>query len=260
MKPPRQNTNGLEQAPASARPIPLHKVQRPSLTDVAVRDIRRMIVRGHVDPGAKLNEPEICEALGISRTPVREALKLLAAEGLVELRRNRNPIVALVDAAELAHLFEVESGIESMAAKLSATRMLKADLDRLEKLQVRMERHRAKGELDDYFEINQQIHRLVVVGARNPVLAETHGWLLGRLQRARYLALSAEGRWEQSVLEHREILEALKHGDSEKAGRLFATHVERTGAIVTAMAGDGTFGAGRAASRRRVSAGNPETD
>jgi hypothetical protein len=128
-----------------------------------------------------------------------------------------------------------------------------ADLDRLEKLQVRMERHRANGELDDYFEINQQIHRLVVVGARNPVLTETHGWLLGRLERARYLALSAEGRWEQSMLEHREILEALKHGNSERAGRLFATHVERTGFIVTAIAGSGSFArAGRKASRPRI--------
>jgi DNA-binding GntR family transcriptional regulator len=198
-----------------------------------VEQIRRTIVRGHAMPGERLDEPAICDALGISRTPVREALKLLAAEGLVELRRNRNSIVALIDAAELAHLFEVESGIEGMAARLAATRMTTAELKQLETLQLRMERHRAERELDSYFEINQRIHRLVVMGAKNPVLVETHGWLLGRLERARYMALSAVGRWEQSVLEHREILAALKAGDAERAGNLFTVHVQRTGAIVS---------------------------
>lgn len=218
------------------RPVPLHKVHRPSLTDIALEQIRRMIVRGHVQPGARIGEAEICEALGISRTPVREALKLLAAEGLVELRRNRNPVVSLIDARELAHLFEVESGIESLGARLAARRMTTADIRRLEALQVRMERHRTRRELEDYFDINQQIHRLVVAGAKNPVLIETHDWLLGRLERARFMALSAEGRWEQSVMEHREILAALKAGDAENAGILFAKHVERTGAIVAQTA------------------------
>lgn len=218
------------------RPVPLHKVHRPSLTDIAVEQVRRMIVRGHVLPGARLGEPEICAALGVSRTPVREALKLLAAEGLVELRRNRNPVASLIDASELAHLFEVESGIESLAARLAATRMTGADVKRLDALQVRMERHRSRRELEDYFDINQQIHRLIVAGAKNPVLVETHDWLLGRLERARFMALSAEGRWEQSVMEHREILAALKAGDADLAGRLFAQHVERTGAIIAQAA------------------------
>lgn len=239
-----QGMPGEADAPAAAqsertgRPVPLHKVHQPSLTDVAVDQIRRTIVRGHVAPGERLDEPSICAALGISRTPVREALKLLAAEGLVELRRNRNPIVALVDAAELAHLFEVESGIESMAARLAAKRMTAAEIKQLESLQLRMERYRARRELDGYFEINQQIHKLVVGGAKNPVLAETHGWLLGRLERARYMALSAVGRWEQSVIEHREILAALKDGDAERAGSLFAVHVERTGVIVAKTVGE----------------------
>jgi DNA-binding GntR family transcriptional regulator len=204
-----------------------------------------MIVRGHIAPGERLNEPDICEALGISRTPVREALKLLASEGLVELRRNRNSIVSLIDPAELAHLFEVESGIESMAARLAATRMTSTDLKRLENLQVRMERHHGRGKLEDYFDVNQQIHKLIVASAKNPVLVKTHSWLLGRLERARFLALGAVGRWEQSVLEHREILGALKAGDAEKAGNLFAIHVERTGAIVAHTVANQRFNAGQ---------------
>jgi DNA-binding GntR family transcriptional regulator len=218
------------------RPVPLHKVHRPSLTDIAVEQVRHMIVHGHVRPGERLSEPAICDALGISRTPVREALKLLAAEGLVELRRNRNPVVSHIDPIELAHLFEVEGGIEGMAARLAASRMTNADLNRLETLQARLERHHARRELENYFDVNQQVHKLIVAAAKNPVLVRTHNRLLGRLERARLLALSAEGRWEQAVLEHREILAALKAGDGEKAAALCAAHVERTGAIVGELA------------------------
>lgn len=216
----------------TGRPLPLHRLQQPSLTDVTVRQLRQMIVRGALAPGEKLSETALCDALGISRTPIREALKLLASEGLVELRRNRQTVVTLIDAQELAHLFEVQSGIESMAARLAAVRMTTADLKRLEVLQERMESHQGRGELDSYFEINQQIHQLVVAGAKNPVLSETHGWLMGRLERMRYMALGAGSRWQQSILEHREILAALKARDAEAAGSLFAQHVGRTGTVV----------------------------
>lgn len=234
-----------EDESVARKPTPLHRVHRPSLTDVAVGQVRRMIVRGHVAPGERLNEPAICEALGISRTPVREALKLLASEGLVELRRNRNAIVSLIDPAELAHLFEVESGIESMAARLAASRMTTSDLKQLEILQIRMERHHGRRKLEDYFDVNQQIHKLIVASSKNPVLVKTHSWLLGRLERARFLALGAVGRWEQSVLEHREILAALKAGDAKTAGDLFAVHVERTGAIVAHTVANQRFNAGQ---------------
>jgi DNA-binding GntR family transcriptional regulator len=208
------------------------RVPRTGLHEQAAKKLRALIVRGDLLPGEPLLEVGLSEALGISRTPLREALKQLAAEGLVELRLNRGAVVAPLRRDELAELFEAVSGIERCAAELAAQRMTASDLDRLAALQTRIERHRDRGELRDYFEINQQIHSAIVGFARNGVLRQSHEALLARAERARFFALSADGRWDESIREHRQIFAALKAGDAERAGRLMARHVCRTGEIV----------------------------
>jgi DNA-binding GntR family transcriptional regulator len=213
-----------------------HAPPPPGLHQVAQDALRRKIVRGELAPGRRLSEPELCEMLGISRTPLREALKLLANEGLVTLRRNRSAIVAPLDPAALRCLFEAESCIESFAAGLAAERLTAAELKRLRTLQERMEKSQLRGDLDGYFYVNQQIHRLIVAGAKNPALCEAHDVLLGRLARARYMALAVQGRWEESILEHRRILSALESRDPEQSRDLFAHHIGRTGDIIAAYA------------------------
>ncbi|MGF7175041.1 GntR family transcriptional regulator [Azospirillum doebereinerae] len=221
---------------AEAGPSPRRRRAAPplSLAEMAVDRLRGMIVYGDLAPSARLIEPELSERLGISRTPLREALKLLAAEGLVMLRPNRNAIVAPLDATELTHLFEAEGCIESFAARAAAERMTAADLRRLRGFQAKIEALQGAGALEEYFDINQKIHRLIVSSAKNPALAEAHDRLLGRLARARYFALGAQGRWKESVLEHREILTALEARDGDTAQRLFVHHVGRTGEVVAA--------------------------
>lgn len=211
------------------------RIVTPSLAEEAYLALHRRIVRGQLAPGETLLEPALCEELGISRTPLREALKRLAGEGLVVMPRNRRARVAPIDARELEHLFEVEAGLESLAAGLAAERMTNTELKRLESLQERLERLLAKGDRNAYFELNQRIHGLIVAGARNPVLEETHRGLLGRLERARYLALDRLGRWQESTEEHREILEALKARDGDLARRLLADHVQHTGEVIAAL-------------------------
>ena len=208
------------------------RVPRAGLHEQAARKLRTLIVRGDLSPGQPLLEVGLSEALGISRTPLREALKQLAAEGLVELRLNRGAVVAPLRRDELVELFETVSGIERCAAELAAHRMTASDLQRLEALQKRIERHHGRGELRDYFEVNQQIHSAIVGFARNSVLKASHEALLARAERARFFALSAAGRWDESVHEHRQILAALRARDAERAGRLLGQHVRRTGEIV----------------------------
>jgi DNA-binding GntR family transcriptional regulator len=208
------------------------RVPRTGLHEQAATKLRTLIVRGDLLPGEPLLEVDISKALGISRTPLREAFKQLAAEGLVELRLNRGAIVAALRREELAELFEAVSGIERCAAELAATRMTARDLERLESLQQKIEWHRDRGEQRDYFEANQQIHRAIVGFARNNVMKATHDALLPRVERARFFALSARGRWDESVREHRQILAALKARDAERAGQLLGHHVRRTGEAV----------------------------
>ncbi|MDI5987565.1 GntR family transcriptional regulator [Halomonas sp. M4R5S39] len=229
------DSNALLASDTTAPTPNRHRIQTTSLAQEAYRVLQRMIVHGELAPGERIVEPVLCEQLGISRTPLREALRMLATEGLVTMRRNRNAVVTRIDASELEHLFEVEAGIESLAAGLAASRMTNTELKRLEALQERLERLLAKGDRNAYFELNQRIHGLIVAGAKNPVLEETHRSLLGRLERARYLALDRLGRWQESTEEHREILEALKARDGERARRLLADHVQHTGDAIATL-------------------------
>jgi DNA-binding GntR family transcriptional regulator len=208
------------------------RVPRTGLHEQAAAKLRTLIVRGDLSPGEPLLEVDISKALGISRTPLREAFKQLAAEGLVELRLNRGAVVAALRREELAELFEAVSGIERCAAELAAIRMTTADAERLEALQDRIEGHHDRGELREYFEVNQQIHSAIVGFARNSVLKASHDALLARAERARFFALSTDGRWDESVREHRQILAALKARDAARAGQLLGHHVRRTGEAV----------------------------
>ncbi|MFB9265409.1 GntR family transcriptional regulator [Bradyrhizobium erythrophlei] len=208
------------------------RLQRTGLHEETTGRLRDLIVRGDLAPGETLVEADLSEALGISRTPLREALKLLASEGLVELRLNRSAMIAPMRQEEIDELFEAVSGIERVAAEHAALRMTERDLEKLDQLQERMERLHDTGKLRDYFELNQQIHSFIVACSRNRALKATHDWLLGRAERARFFALSSQERWDESVQEHRALLAALKARDAERAGRLLAQHVVRTGIVV----------------------------
>jgi len=211
------------------------RVVRAGLHEEAATRLRTLIIRGELRPGEQLTEAGLSEALGISRTPLREALKLLAAEGLVELRLNRSAVVAPLRPSELGDLFETVAGVERIAAELAALRMNQKDVQKLKALQERMERCHAADELRDYFECNQQIHRFIVSCAKNTALQSTHDALLARVERARFFALSSHQRWDESVEEHRQILDALEIRDSAGAGQLLAQHVLRTGQAVSAF-------------------------
>jgi DNA-binding GntR family transcriptional regulator len=222
------------------------RLQRTGLHEDATARLRKLIVRGDLAPGEPLVEADLTEALGISRTPLREALKLLASEGLVELRLNRSAIIAPIRQDEVEELFEAVSGIERVAAELAAVRMTERDLQKLDELQDRMERLHDTGKLRDYFELNQQIHGFIVACSRNRALKATHDWLLGRVERARLLALSSQSRWEESVQEHRALLAALKRRDAALAGRVLAQHVGRTGIVVGDILNSRRDGVGKA--------------
>ena len=211
---------------------PRLRVVRSGLHEEAAQRLRSLIIRGDLAPGEALVESDLCDALGVSRTPLREALKLLAAEGLVELRPNRSSIVAPIRREEIDDLFEAVAGIERIGAELAAVRMTARDHEKLLNLQERMERHHDRGELREYFELNQQIHLFILGAARNGALKSTHDALMARVERARFFALSSRERWDESVEEHRRIMDALVAREGGKAGQLLASHVMRTGHVV----------------------------
>ncbi len=224
-----QPENELGQEVGAATPI-----RRRPLHDEATERIRDMIVEGQLAAGEWINETELCQQLQISRTPLREALKVLAAEGLVELVPRRGAHVAQLSVREIVDLFEALAGVEGLAAEMAALRMSGADLEKLRQLQRRIEqRHKAKDRLA-YFHDNQELHESIVRFSGNSVLAEIHARLIARVRRARYQAILSEARWAAAVEEHALILSALESRDAKSAGELMRQHGAHTGEVVRA--------------------------
>jgi DNA-binding GntR family transcriptional regulator len=207
-------------------------LRRIALHEQVATRLRDMIVHGTLRPGERINEAALCAQLDISRTPLREALKTLAAEGLVDLRPNRGAAITPLRQPETLELFETIAGLERIAAEHAATRLSPAELRKLEKLHDRMEVCHDAGDLRPYFACNQEIHGLIVAGVHNKVLKSTHSFLYTRMSRARYFALFAPQRWSESVSEHRSIMDALRARDGVRAGAEMHAHIWRTGQII----------------------------
>ncbi len=207
----------------AARPI-----RRHSLHHVVVDRLRNMIVEGDLAPGARVDEGGLCEEFGISRTPLREALKVLASEGLVELRPNRGTRVLALTATEVKDLFETVAGIERLAAEVAAERMSESDLEWLAKRHDRLEALYEEGRRREYFRLNHEIHNAIVQLSGNEVLFNTHSNLMARVRRARFMAILSEERWSEAIAEHREIMAAFVARDAKLAGDLMFVHDMKT--------------------------------
>jgi DNA-binding GntR family transcriptional regulator len=200
-------------------------------TQVAER-LRDMIIRGEIALGSRIVERTLCEQLNVSRTPLREALKLLEAEGLIEISQNKGARVMQFTAAQARNLFEVIAGLESLAAELAATRIQPAELATLDEMHTRMCGHYAQREKDPYFQLNSDIHDMIVRASANPELIAIHASLMLRARRGRYMAILDPHRWQDSVEEHDAIMAALHAGDAEQARRIWRLHLLHTGETV----------------------------
>ena len=204
-----------------SRPRP----RRPLHEEAADR-LRDMIVEGELAPGERLREQAICAQLGLSRTPLREAMKMLAAEGLVILQPNRGATVSDPSQQDIADTFKVIGALEALAGELACERVEEDDIAEIRVLHYQMALHRTRGELREYFKLNQRIHEKLVALSGNAVLAETHRNLGGRIRRHRYVANRSGPRWEQAMQEHEGMLEALAARDGQRLGELLRLHLD----------------------------------
>jgi DNA-binding GntR family transcriptional regulator len=189
-------------------------------------NLRGLINHGDLAPGIRVPERALCLKFAISRTPLREALKVLAAEGLVQLLPNRGARVATLDETQLRHLFEVIALLEAEAGRLAAARIGAAALAEVQGMHYRMYAHFLRHELPEYFALNQAIHEAIVLAADNPVLMATYAGLAGRITRARYMAnRKSSERWQQAMDEHEAILAALCDRDGERLATLLVQHL-----------------------------------
>lgn len=207
------------------------RIVRRSLTDEVVERLRDLIIAGELTPGERLPERALSERFGISRTPLREAMKVVASEGLLKLLPNRGALVPPLTVRELEEAFEVMESLEATAGELAARRIDEATLAEIRRLHERMVLHYRAGELQAYFKANQQIHWAIVRAARNEVLAEVYRRLSGRVLRARYAANLSQDRWTQAIEEHEAILAALEARDGPRLSQQMRDHLRNKRAV-----------------------------
>jgi len=204
---------------------PVTSIKRAPLHQEITDRLRNMIVEGVLTAGEKVPEKALCEKLAVSRTPMREALKVLAAEGLLTLEPNRGARVREMTVDDLEEVFPLMGALEALAGELACANITPAQMNELERSHQRMIKHYQKNELSGYFRHNQRIHEIIMQAANNPTLSSMYESLAIRVRRARYMANMSTERWQQAVDEHEEIIDALEKRDGQRLGSILKRHL-----------------------------------
>jgi len=198
--------------------------------------LRALIVEGTIAPGSKLNERALSEQLQVSRTPLREAIRMLAAEGLVELLPNRGAVAAQLSPLDVGYAFEVMAGLEGLSGELAASRITPRELSEIRALHYEMLAAHTRRDLPTYYRLNASIHTQINAAARNPVLTRLYQTMNARLQALRFRSNFDEAKWARAVDQHTRMIELLVAGDGAGLRALLVSHLEHKRDAVLALA------------------------
>ncbi|MDP9932380.1 GntR family transcriptional regulator [Variovorax paradoxus] len=211
------------------------EISRLALHDQVAARLRAMLVEGHIAPGAKLNERELCLQLRVSRTPLREAIKLLAAEGLVDLLPNRGAVAVKLTENDVVDTFEVLAMLEGMSGELAAKRITDEQLAEVRAMHYEMMACFTRRDLSGYYRLNARIHTAINEAAGNPVLANTYRSINARVQSLRFRTNQDEAKWKHAVEEHEQMIQALAARDAPAMRKVLVAHLIRKRDTVLAL-------------------------
>lgn len=217
----------------------LEPIDRRPLHEEAADRLRTMITDGRLAPGARLNERVLCERLGVSRTPLREAFKRLAAERLIELTPNRGARVVALARADVEELFELMSALEGLSGELAAQRRTEPELAEIRALHYEMLAAHARRDLRTYYDLNHRIHRALNRCAGNGALTEMYDSVNTRIQHLRFRSNFDAKKWAIAVREHQAMLDALEARDGARLRTVLEQHLRTKRDAVLAHWDDG---------------------
>jgi DNA-binding GntR family transcriptional regulator len=201
------------------------RVNREPLSQQAITLLREQIYNHALVPGQRLDEAELAEQLGISRTPLREALKVLSAEGLVDLQPHKGCFVSELTLRDLEEIFPIMATLEGRVAHDVAAKRTPAQLKALDVLHEKLERHAAAGDVNRYYETNYVFHDQLQECAGNRWLQMVIGDLRKLLKLSRHRSLRLPGRLAASLAEHRALMQALHRRDADAAEQVMRGHL-----------------------------------
>lgn len=206
---------------------PTSQIERTSLHEEVTHRLRDMIVSLRLRPGERIQELEVAQLLGVSRTPVREAIKVLTAEGLVELLPLRGAIVKAFSAKDARDMLEVIALLETHAGE----RACQADPARIDAILQMHQEMKVLFEARErlaYFALNQRIHEALIALADNDTLSMTHAMLSKRMRSLRYSGNSTPENWTAAMAEHEQMMVALAARDGQALSRIMGEHIRNT--------------------------------
>jgi len=200
-------------------------IQRTVLHDTIVSHLRDMIIEGILEPGMRLHEGQLGERLGVSRTPLREAIKFLASEGLVELTPSRGASVKRFSGKDVEDMLVVLRSLEELAGKLACQLGSDAEIAEVRTLHDEMVHCYRAGDRLQYYKLNQAIHTAIVRLTKNASLSEMHQMLQTRLKRIRFIGHEGSEKWAAAVAEHEEMIAALEARDGVRLSKILGRHL-----------------------------------
>jgi DNA-binding GntR family transcriptional regulator len=200
-------------------------IHRRTLHDELVGLLRNMIIGGELRPGSRIAESRLCDHFGVSRTPLREALKVLSAEGLVQLLPNKGATVARVTRKEAEEIVPVLGAMEALAGELACASIHMDEIVRLRKVHTQMVEHYRFGDQESYGELNRTIHDAIIAAASNKTLSETYNMLQTRLRSLFFITPKAPPQWADAVEDHQEMMTALEARDGVRFAAIARRHI-----------------------------------
>ncbi|CAB3665353.1 HTH-type transcriptional repressor RspR [Achromobacter animicus] len=212
-----------DSAPTAARAVGDGR----TLAGSAAGSLRERIIQGEFPPGTRLNERALCDLLGVSRTPLREAFRLLAAEGLVQIEPNRGAQVVALSDANIREAFEVIGGLEAMSCRFACERATDVEIAEIRALTYEMMASHARHDLPTYFRVNREIHERISLAAHNSLLKQLYDAQNARIQNLRFVSNEDRQKWDLAMREHIEMAEALAARDADRLAAIMRQHLQR---------------------------------
>lgn len=206
--------------------VPIKLDSYKPLRELVFESIREAIIGGQLPPGERLMEIQLAEEMGVSRTPVREAIRKLELEGLVVMIPRKGAYVSGLSMKDISDVFEIRSALEGLAAELASERATEEELENMERHLVRIAEGIEKGDITSVVEVDTDFHGMLYTASRNQWLGQIINNLREQIQRFRQTSLSYPGRMRVALEEHRRIVEAISSRDPELARKLAAEHIE----------------------------------
>lgn len=204
------------------------RITRRTLHEEVLERLRDMIIEGRLEPGQRINEGQIGAQLGVSRTPLREAIKTLVSEGLVEIQPAKGAVVRKFTARDLYQVLEVLKSLEQLGGRMACGQGSDASIEAIHALHKRMLVLYETRERLEYFKLNQAIHSAIVAASGNTVLMEMHETLQARIKRLRFIGNEGPVKWAGAVAEHEDMMAALLKRDAEALSEAIGRHMDST--------------------------------